>query len=97
MHPRFAKYYIRRVRINATDPLFKMLRDQGVPCNPEVGQSADEATVWVLDYPVKAPEDAIVKDDVSALDLLEEWKNIKENFTEHNPSATIYVGDEEWD
>ena len=96
MHPRFAPYYVRRVRINATDPLLHMLRDQGVPCHPEVGQDPNNATSFVLEFPVKSPDGAIVKDDVPALELLEEWKKIKVNFTEHNPSATIYVGDDEW-
>jgi ribonucleoside-diphosphate reductase alpha chain len=96
MHPRFDKYYLRRVRINATDPLFKMLKDQGVPYNPEVGQDPDDAVSYVLEFPVKAPNGAKYKDDVSAIELLEEWKKIKLNFTEHNPSATIYVGSDEW-
>ena len=30
MHPRHAPYYIRRIRISATDSLFKMMKDQGV-------------------------------------------------------------------
>lgn len=38
LHPRFSKYYIRRYRISASDPLFKMIRDQGLPVNPENGQ-----------------------------------------------------------
>lgn len=96
MHPRFAKYYIRRVRINATDPLLKMLKDNGVPCHPEVGQDPENATSYVLEFPVKSPKNAILKDDITAIELLEEWKKIKMNFTEHNPSATIYVGDTEW-
>jgi ribonucleoside-diphosphate reductase alpha chain len=96
MHPRYAKYYIRRVRISSTDPLFKMLKDQGVPCFPEIGQAPDSVTTYVLEFPAKSPKGAIVKDDLSALELLEHWKNLKENFTEHNPSATIYVGDDEW-
>jgi ribonucleoside-diphosphate reductase alpha chain len=96
MHPRFAEYYVRRVRINATDPLFKMLKDQGVPCHAEVGQDLETATSYVLEFPVKSPKDAVVKDAVGAIELLEEWKKIKLDFTEHNPSATIYVGDGEW-
>jgi ribonucleoside-diphosphate reductase alpha chain len=96
MHPRYAKYYIRRVRISSTDPLFKMLKDQGVPCFPEIGQAPDSVTTYVLEFPVKSPKGAIFKDDLSALEFLEHWKNLKENFTEHNPSATIYVGDDEW-
>ncbi len=96
MHPWFAQYFIRRVRISHTDTLLQMARDQGVPCLPEIGQSANSATTYVLEFPVKAPEGAIFKDEVSALDLLKEWKRLKEHFVEHNPSATIYVGPEEW-
>lgn len=96
MHPRHSQYYIRRVRIASTDTLFKMLRDQGVPYFPEVGQTMDNATTYVLEFPVKAPEGSIYKNDVSAIDLLEFWKNVKVNYTEHNPSVTVSVGDEEW-
>ena len=96
MHPWYAPYFIRRVRISHTDPLLQMARDQGVPCLPEVGQSETSATTFVLEFPVKAPEGAIFKDEVSALDLMKEWKRLKEHFVEHNPSATIYVGPDEW-
>lgn len=96
MHPWFAPYFIRRVRISHTDTLLQMARDQGVPCLPEVGQPESSATTFVLEFPVKAPEGAIFKDEVSALDLIKEWKRLKEHFVEHNPSATIYVGPEEW-
>ncbi|OGJ13036.1 ribonucleoside-triphosphate reductase [Candidatus Nomurabacteria bacterium RIFOXYC1_FULL_43_8] len=96
MHPWFAPYFIRRVRISHTDTLLQMARDQGVPCLPEVGQSESTATTFVLEFPVKAPEGAIFKDEVSALDLMKEWKRLKEHYVEHNPSATIYVGPDEW-
>ncbi|HVB19853.1 MAG TPA: ATP cone domain-containing protein [Candidatus Paceibacterota bacterium] len=99
IHPRHAPYYIRRVRISATDSLFKMLRDQGVPYYPEVGQSMEEANTFVFEFPVKAPDhskEARFKDDLTALDQLEYWKRVKLNFTHHNPSATISVGEDEW-
>lgn len=96
MHPRHAPYYIRRIRISATDALFKMLRDQGIPFSPEVGQSAENAVTYVLDFPVKSPNAAVVKDDVTALEQLVHWKLIKENYTEHNPSVTVSVGENEW-
>ena len=96
MHPWYAPYFIRRVRISHTDTLLQMARDQSVPCLPEVGQSESGATTFVLEFPVKAPEGAIFKDEVSALDLMKEWKRLKEHFVEHNPSATIYVGPDEW-
>ncbi len=96
MHPRHAPYYIRRVRISATDSLFKMLKDQGVPYHPEVGQSKDNATTYVLEFPVKAPEGEIYKNDVTALKQLEHWKLVKEHYTEHNPSVTVSVSEDEW-
>lgn len=96
MHARYSAYYIRRVRISASDALFKMLKDQGVPYFPEVGQTMEDATTFVIEFPVKAPKGAIVKDDLSAIDQLEHWKVVKKHYTEHNPSVTISVGEDEW-
>lgn len=96
IHPRHSAYYIRRVRIASTDALFKMLRDQGVPFHPEVGQTMENATTYVLDFPIKAPDRAIFKNDQSAIEQLEYWKMVKLNFTEHNPSTTISISDDEW-
>jgi hypothetical protein len=96
MHPRHAPYYIRRVRISATDSLFKMLKDQGVPYHPEIGQAVNSATTYVLEFPVKSPEGSLYKNDITAIDQLEHWELVKRNYTEHNPSVTISVGDDEW-
>jgi len=96
MHTRHAPYYIRRVRISATDSLFKMLRDQGVPYFPEVGQSKENATTYVLEFPIKAPKVEVYKDGLTALQQLDFWKLVKLNYTEHNPSITVSVGENEW-
>jgi ribonucleoside-triphosphate reductase len=96
MHPWFAKHYIRRVRISVNDPLMKMIQDQGIPVVPEVGYSTSTTSTMVMEFPIKAPEGALTNKDVTALDMLAEWKRLKEHFTEHNPSVTIYAGDEEW-
>lgn len=96
MHPWFSRYYIRRVRISRHDPLFQFAIDQGVPALPEVGSTAENATTYVLEFPVKAPDGAKVSDDVVAIDMLKEWRRLKQHFTEHNPSVTVYVGEDEW-
>lgn len=96
MHPRHAQYYIRRIRISKTDALFRMLKDQNVPYHPEVGYTEDTASTFVLEFPVKSPKGSIFKNDITALDQLEHWKLVKQNYTEHNPSVTISVGDDEW-
>src|SRR3989338_7845894 len=96
IHPRHSQYYIRRVRISATDSLYRMMRDQGVHAHPEVGQNANEATTFVLEFPVKAPSGSVFKNDLSAIQQLEYWKMVKLISPEHNPPAPISVGDEEW-
>ncbi|MFS8130502.1 MAG: ribonucleoside-triphosphate reductase [Candidatus Dojkabacteria bacterium] len=96
LHTRHAPYYIRRVRIANTDPLFKMMKAQGFPYHPEVGQKEDTATTFVLEFGIKAPKTAVFKNNITAIEQLEIWKMCKENFTEHNPSVTISVGENEW-
>ena len=73
-----------------------MVRDKGVQYFPEVGQTLEDANTFVLEFPVKAPAGSVFKNDISALKQLEHWKIVRENFTEHNPSVTISVGESEW-
>lgn len=89
IHPRWSKFYIRRVRISATDPLCKFLMECKVPHSPESFQTPQNATTWVFDFPMRAPEGAITKDELSAIKMLEYWLMVKKNYCEHNPSTTI--------
>lgn len=95
LHARWSKYYIRNVRVSATSPLFKVLKDAGVPMDPENGSTVDNAITWVIHFPVKSPDDAITRKDLSALAQCEYWKTVKLNWTEHNPSVTITYKPEE--
>lgn len=98
-HPRFAQYYTRRFRISASDPLFKMMIDQGVPFVPEVGQESlpdEEITTWVCEFPVAAPTGALTRNEVSAINQLEHYHMLMTSWCEHSASVTIYVGEDEW-
>jgi len=97
MHPRYAPYYLRRVRIASTDPLYRLVRDSGAPLYPENGQTPANATSWVTEFPVAAPAGAMTREAMTALEQLEYWLLVKEHWTEHNPSQTIYVKTGEWD
>ena len=97
IHARWSKYYVRNIRVSAHSPLYKVLRDSGVPMDPENGQTAENATTWVIHFPVKSPDGAIVRTNRSALEQLEYWKTVKLNYTEHNPSCTITYNDDEQD
>jgi len=57
--------------------------------DPENGQTADNATAWVIHFPVASPQGAILREDMSAIDQCEFWLLNKLNWTEHNPSVTI--------
>ncbi len=95
-HPRHSKYYIRRVRIENHNPIFMMLKDMGVPYQPEVGQDESNAKTYVLEFPIKSPDGSVVKNDLTAIDQFDYWKMLKTHYTEHNPSITISIGSEEW-
>jgi len=96
VHPRWSQYYIRRYRIAARDPLFKLMKDSGMKCHPENGQSKKDATTWVVEFPVKSPDGCLTRKDVTALDQLKHYKNLQHNWCEHNASMTVYVRDDEW-
>ena len=89
LHARWAPYYVRNVRVSAHSPLFFVLRDANVPMSPENGQTRDTATTWVVHFPMKSPENAITRNDLTALQQCDNWLNNKLYWTEHNPSVTI--------
>jgi ribonucleoside-triphosphate reductase (thioredoxin) len=97
IHPRYAQYYIRRMRIQARSPLANYLVERGVPHAPEVGQGElHEARVWVFEFPVKSPDQAVTRHDITAKEQFRYWLMWKKFWTEHNPSCTIYVDTDEW-
>ncbi|MEM7118737.1 MAG: ATP cone domain-containing protein [Chloroflexota bacterium] len=89
LHARWAPYYIRNVRVGSHTPILKVLRDTGVPIDPENGQTPENANTWVVHFPVKAPETAVTRNQRSALEQCDYWLQNKLNYTEHNPSVTI--------
>jgi ribonucleoside-diphosphate reductase alpha chain len=68
-----------------------MLKEAGVPCHTDY-----DGNGLVLEWPMKSPENGVLLRDQTALSQLEQWKTFKTSWTEHNPSVTIYVRDNEW-
>jgi ribonucleoside-diphosphate reductase alpha chain len=95
LHPRWAKYYIRNVRVAASSSMAKVLRDAGVQLSPENGQDLDNPHTYVVSFPVKSPDGAIVREKWSAIEQCEYWLKNKIDWTEHNPSVTIYYKNDE--
>ncbi|MGM0509156.1 MAG: ribonucleoside-triphosphate reductase, adenosylcobalamin-dependent [Fusobacteriota bacterium] len=96
LHYSHSPYFVRRVRINADDPLCKVMEDLEYPIFPEVGQTKEDCTTKVVEFPVKAPEGK-TKYDVSAIEQLETYKMFMEHYVDHNASITVHVRNNEWD
>jgi ribonucleoside-diphosphate reductase alpha chain len=57
--------------------------------DPENGQDAETANTFVVHFPVKSPEGAIVRKGRTAIDQCNYWLQNKVHWTEHNPSVTV--------
>ena len=93
IHARHNPYYIRTVRGDNKDPITKFMKDQGFPCEPDVTKP-NHTTVF--SFPMKSPDGAVCRQDMTALEQLELWKTYQEHWCEHKPSVTISVKEEEW-
>jgi ribonucleoside-diphosphate reductase alpha chain len=109
IHPHHAKRYIRRVQANKMEPIYQYFK--------EINPRACEKSVWsnndsddVVAFCVEVPDGSKLKNQVSAIDLLEYVKSTQQNWVMsgtnkelctqkwlvHNVSNTINVKPEEW-
>lgn len=92
LHPRYSRFYIRRVRGDSKDSLTQWLQEQGVPWETDV---RDPSQI-VFSFPVAGPENGIFRHDMTALQQLEHWKMMQDYWCEHKPSITVYYKPEEF-
>jgi ribonucleoside-triphosphate reductase len=93
IHPRHSPYYIRTVRGDNKDPLTQMMKDAGIPSEPEAF-NPDQTTVF--SFPMKSPDGAVITTDRTAIQQLETWLVYQRHWCEHKPSITVNVRDSEW-
>ena len=108
VHMSHSPYYIRRIRINSTDPLVMVAKELGWNIHAEVGtngsmdedylasqEAIDSARTLVIDFPIESG--AIrTKDDTTVKEQLETYFRFQKHYTEHNSSNTIDVKPHEW-
>lgn len=93
LHPRHAPFYLRTVRADNKDPITDFLTAQGVYSEPCVMKPG---VTTVFYFPIKAPESSLTRHGQNAIEALELWANLQENWCEHKPSATVNVQENEW-
>ena len=92
IHPRFSKYYIRRVRSDKKDPLAQYMEEAGFPVEDCVMNNSTK----VFSFPIKSPKNSTVVSDVGAMQQLRLWKKYQDHWCEHKPSITVYYTDDEF-
>lgn len=92
IHPRYAPYYIRRVRADQKDPLAQLMKAQGFPCEVDVINQNN----LVFSFPVAAPKNAVFTKDMGAMAQLRLWKKYQDHWCEHKPSITVYYTDDDF-
>ncbi len=93
IHPRHSQFYIRRVRGDKKDPLTQLMIDAGVHNEPCV-MKPDQTVVF--SFPKKAPDGALLREDLTAIEHLKLWLIFQRHWCEHKPSVTISVMEHEW-
>jgi ribonucleoside-triphosphate reductase (thioredoxin) len=88
--PRYSRYYIRRVRCHKSDPVAKLMIDEGVPYHIDTFNP----DLVVFEFPVEAK--GVGDKKLSALDIFDRWLTFKKHWAEHSVSCTIYVRKHEW-
>lgn len=93
IHARHSEYYVRTVRGDNKDPLTEFMKSVGIPNEPDV-MKPDATTVF--SFPVKSPDGAVTRNDMTAIEQLELWLTYQRHWCEHKPSVTVSVRDHEW-
>ncbi len=93
IHARHNPYYIRTVRGDKKDPLTQMMVDAGFPVEDDIMNPGHTS---VFSFPMKAPDHAVFRTDMTAIEQLELWLAYQKHWCEHKPSVTITVKENEW-
>lgn len=91
VHPAYARFYIRRVRMGSSDPLVNYCRDKGYDVQYDIGLDGKENhTVCVVSFPCETSENAILAKDLTAIDQLNWVVKAQSIWADNNVSVTVY-------
>jgi len=96
IHPAFARYYIRRVRFGSADALVDQCRKRGHKVQWDIGlDGREDHTRYVVDFPCKSPDNAVLASDMTAIQQLEWVKRMQTEWADNAVSVTVYYRKEE--
>jgi ribonucleoside-diphosphate reductase alpha chain len=93
IHTRFSEYLMRAIREDRKNPIGVFLKSVGVLHEPDITKP-DEVDIFY--FPIASPEGSVTRNALTAIEQLELYLTYRQHWTEHNPSTTIYVRDNEW-
>jgi ribonucleoside-triphosphate reductase len=96
IHPAYAQYMYRRIRIASSHPLVETCRASGYPIEyvRNFDNSEDYNTV-VVTFPFSYPEGTVLASEMTALDQLATIKRLQKDWSDNSVSCTIYYRKEE--
>lgn len=95
-HPAIFKHYIRRIRMSATNPLVDLCRSHGYHCEPQLNfDGTHDSSTMVVEFPCKSADNAILAENMTAIDQLEVMKEIQTYYSDNSVSITCYYRKEE--
>jgi ribonucleoside-triphosphate reductase (thioredoxin) len=96
IHPGYAQYMIRRIRISSNHPLVDTCRKHGYPIEYQRNfDGSDDHSTVVVSFPFSYPEGTKLAKDMTALDQLEQVKRMQELWSDNSVSCTVYYRKEE--
>lgn len=96
IHPGYAQYMIRRIRLASTSPLLEVIKEHGYHVEYARGfdGTVDRTTV-VAEFPFSFPEGTTLAKDMSAVDQLEVVRRLQREWSDNAVSCTVYYRKEE--
>ena len=96
IHPAYAQYMIRRVRIAAGHPLLETCKQHGYHVEPQRNfDGSEDHSTMVVEFPFSYPEGTKLAAEMTAIDQLKEVKRLQEEWSDNSISCTIYYKKEE--
>lgn len=96
VHPGYAQYMIRRIRIASDHALVQVCKDHGYPVEfqRKFDGTEDHSTV-VVEFPFSYPEGTVLASDVTAIDQLKWVERLQREWSDNSVSCTVYYTAEE--